>query len=175
MNQIHFVEDKDETVYSGKKCNPDADKETLAARMKLPPGEGSKERLQCFDKCHTSFHRANPSLVMDEELCDATTNRCPGYGFSSTVFVYCHLFVKPLLDLPDLPAGDATRKLLQEAFERCSSTDPAERETTWRFVKRFEELFELKSFQQCSAEHHSARVRHSERMAPQRRQHLERV
>ena len=123
--------------------------------MELLPGEGSKNRMQCFDKCHTSFHRDNPTLIMDEERCHPKKKKCPGYSFASTVFVYCHLFIKPLLDLPDLP-NDEVRDMLRDIFSRCSSPNPKKREITWKFVKRFEAIFALKSYAHCNTVHHSA-------------------
>jgi hypothetical protein len=129
-------------VFSGRKCSPSRDERDR--------GSGD---MQCFDKCFTSFHRDHPDLVMEEELCDADTNRCRGYSIEANVFVYCHTFLAPLLALPDMP--EPIRDEMQSIFERCSSTRIAERETSYKFLKRFEPIFNSKAYQVCSVHQHN--------------------
>lgn len=129
-------------VFSGRKCTPSRDERDR--------GTGD---MQCFDKCFTSFHRDHPDLVMEEELCDAETNRCRGYSIEANMFVYCHTFLAPLLALPDMP--EPIRDEMQSVFERCSSTKIAERETAYKFLKRFEPIFSSKMYQVCSVHQHN--------------------
>jgi hypothetical protein len=135
---------KDESrVFAGAKCTPGQDERDL----------DNGRLLQCFDKCFTSFHREHPRLVMQEERCDAATRRCPGYSVAANMFVYCHTFVRPLLDLSDVPA--AVRRDVQAVFDRCSSVNASARETTYKFLKRFEPIFDSKAYQACSVHQHN--------------------
>lgn len=135
---------KDESrVFGGGKCTPSQDQRD----------RDNGRLLQCFDKCFTSFHRDHPELVMEEELCNAETKRCPGYSVEANMFVYCHTFVAPLLTLVDLPA--AVKDDLEALFRRCSSRNVTERETTFKFLKRFEPIYASKAYMACSVHQHN--------------------